>query len=169
MRQKQPWCYPNTWWAALLNMKPVHLQITSPFMNWAPFWRDLDNLVCLVSVTDGKKKRWRLQSDLGVSRLFHKSGGPVCSPAVQGAPSLMEQTLGLWIYHPDVKDPWGQRAWGLLLHGGLGGATMSHYDTCSCTVTGSVHFISRKMLDSSGDYKEEQGKWSEVWKIIPMS
>lgn len=54
MRQKQPWCYPNTWWAALLNMKPVHLQIASPFMHWAPFWRDLDNLVCLVSVTDGK-------------------------------------------------------------------------------------------------------------------
>lgn len=84
MRQKQPWCCPNTWWSALLNMKPVHLQITSPFINWGPFWRDLDHLVCLVSVADGKKKRWRLQSDLGVSKLFHKSGRAFVPPCSAG-------------------------------------------------------------------------------------
>lgn len=65
-------------------MKPIHLQVTFPFMNWGPSWRDLDYLVCLASVADGKNKWWRLQSDLGVPRLFHKSGRACVPPCSAG-------------------------------------------------------------------------------------
>lgn len=55
--------------------------------------------------------------------------------------------------YSDIKDPSGQR---VFLHYSVDGASVSYSDTCSCTETSPVCFISRKMLAGEAAMKSRE-------------